>query len=73
MNVRNNREYDSLTKEIEFQKLEIQLAEKMIKESKFKIENLDSDISNASERFSERNEDLNAKNSFIKNVTLFRI
>ena len=29
MNVRNNREYDSLTKEIEFQKLEIQLAEKM--------------------------------------------
>lgn len=27
-NVRNNREYDSLTKEIEFQKLEIQVAEK---------------------------------------------
>ncbi|MBA3900733.1 MAG: hypothetical protein H0X62_11075 [Bacteroidetes bacterium] len=32
--VRNNREYDSLTKEIEFQKLEIQLAEKRIKEAK---------------------------------------
>ena len=32
MNVRNNREYDSLTKEIEFQNLEIQLAEKRIKE-----------------------------------------
>ena len=31
-NVRNNREYDSLTKEIEFQNLEIQLAEKRIKE-----------------------------------------
>lgn len=30
MNVRNNREYDSLTKEIEFQNLEIQLAEKRI-------------------------------------------
>ena len=27
-NVRNNREYDSLNKEIEYQKLEIQLAEK---------------------------------------------
>lgn len=27
-NVRNNREYDSLTKEIEFQKLEIQISEK---------------------------------------------
>lgn len=32
MNVRNNREYDSLSKEIEFQNLEIQLAEKHIKE-----------------------------------------
>jgi len=30
--VRNNREYDSLTKEIEYQKLEIQLADKRIKE-----------------------------------------
>ena len=32
MNVRNNREYDSLTKEIEYQNLEIQLSEKRIKE-----------------------------------------
>ena len=31
-NVRNNREYDSLTKEIEYQKLEIELCEKRIKE-----------------------------------------
>ena len=38
MNVRNNREYDSLTKEIEFQELEIQLAEKKTKESLFQIE-----------------------------------
>ena len=30
-NVRNNREYNSLSKEIEFQELEIQLAEKNIK------------------------------------------
>ncbi len=35
--VRNNREYDSLTKEIEFQNLEIQLAEKRIKEFKANI------------------------------------
>lgn len=35
--VRNNREYDSLTKEIEFQELEIQLAEKRIKESRARI------------------------------------
>ena len=32
MNVRNNREYDSLTKEIEYQNLEIQLSEKRVKE-----------------------------------------
>lgn len=31
-NVRNNREYDVLTKEIEFQSLEIELCEKRIKE-----------------------------------------
>lgn len=31
-NVRNNREFDSLAKEIEYQKLEIELAEKHIKE-----------------------------------------
>ena len=36
-NVRNNREFDSITKEIEFQDLEIQLAEKHIKEFQVKI------------------------------------
>lgn len=36
-NVRNNREFDSLTKEVEYQELEIQLAEKRIKEFKVKI------------------------------------
>jgi predicted nucleic acid-binding Zn-ribbon protein len=32
MNVRNNREFDSISKEIEFQNLEIELCEKRIKE-----------------------------------------
>ncbi|MEQ8881435.1 MAG: hypothetical protein RLQ12_17460, partial [Cyclobacteriaceae bacterium] len=32
MNVRNNREYDAITKEIELQQLEIQILEKRIKE-----------------------------------------
>ena len=31
-NVRNNREFDSITKEIEYQELEIELAEKRLKE-----------------------------------------
>ena len=37
-NVRNNREYESLAKEIEFQELEIKLHEKKSKEAKFKID-----------------------------------
>jgi predicted nucleic acid-binding Zn-ribbon protein len=38
-NVRNNREFDAISKEIEFQELEIQLSEKRIKEFKARIEN----------------------------------
>lgn len=37
-NVKNSREYDALTKEIELQGLEMQLAEKKIKESRYAIE-----------------------------------
>ena len=37
-NVRNNREYNSIVKEEEYQQLEIQLAEKKIKELKIQIE-----------------------------------
>jgi len=68
MNVRNNREYDSLSKEVEFQKLEIQLAEKLIKESKFKIENLDADITDATERLNDKNLDLDAKNKELNDI-----
>jgi len=39
-NVRNNREYEALSKEIEYKELEIQLAEKKIREAKFEIEKL---------------------------------
>ena len=38
MNVRNNREYDAITKEIDLQKLEIQIAEKKIKSGYERIE-----------------------------------
>jgi chromosome segregation ATPase len=36
--VRNNREYDTLTKEIEFQSLEIELCNKKIREANVKVE-----------------------------------
>ena len=36
-NIKNNREFTSLTKEVEFQELEIELSEKKIKEIKAKV------------------------------------
>lgn len=53
-NVRNNREYNSLTKEVEFQELEIQLAEKHIKEFKAQIEQKKEVIAETKERLKER-------------------
>ena len=49
-NVRNNREYNSLSKEIEFQELEMQLADKHIKEFKVQIEQKKEVISDAKEK-----------------------
>jgi len=60
-NVRNNREYNSLTKEIEFQELEIQLAEKHIKEFKVQIEQKNEVISGTKERLKERQDHLKHK------------
>ena len=57
-NVRNNREYDALTKEIEFQTLEIQLAEKRIKEFKVAIENKNEVVQEAQNALEERKKDL---------------
>lgn len=50
--VKNNREYDTLSKEIEFQSLEIELCNKKIKEANVKIE--------------EKKQDLNANEELIK-------
>ncbi|MBO0342824.1 MAG: C4-type zinc ribbon domain-containing protein [Bacteroidota bacterium] len=53
-NVRNSREFNSLSKEVEFQELEIQLAEKNIKEFKAQIEQKKEVISVTKEKLSER-------------------
>ena len=62
-NVRNNREFNSITKEIEFQELEIQLAEKHIKEYKAQIEQKKEVISETKERLKERENHLKHKKS----------
>ncbi len=61
MNVRNNREYDSLTKEIEFQTLEIQLCEKKIKETAYGLDLKNKVIEETKQKLSERKEDLKQK------------
>jgi hypothetical protein len=68
MNVRNNREYDSLTKEIEFQTLEIQLAEKRIKEYTESLTQKKTQIEEAEEELKERQNDLEIKNSELKDI-----
>ena len=53
-NVRNNREFNALSKEVEYQELEIQLAEKNIKEFKSQIEQKNEVVIQTNERLSER-------------------
>ena len=60
-NVRNNREYNSIVKEQEYQDLESQLAEKKIKEFKAFIENKQEAITLVTEKLDERNAHLKAK------------
>ena len=68
MNVRNNREYDSLSKEIEYQSLEIQLADKKIKEFRLGIESKKELLDNAVNELDERKQDLDLKNSELKDI-----
>ncbi|MBK9934299.1 MAG: hypothetical protein IPP61_21455 [Cytophagaceae bacterium] len=44
MNVRNNREFDAISKELELQELEIQLSDKRIKEADYRIAMKQADI-----------------------------
>ena len=61
MNVRNNREYDAITKEVELQQLEIQILEKRIKEAYAKIEAKKEEIQGTKDILSERTKDLESK------------
>ncbi|WP_435263761.1 zinc ribbon domain-containing protein [Tenacibaculum sp. nBUS_03] len=60
-NVRNNREFDSLTKEVEYQELEIQLSEKRIKEYKAKIAQKNEVISSTKEKLAQQENHLTHK------------
>lgn len=62
-NVRNNREFNSITKEIEFQELEIQLAEKHIKEFRVQIDQKKEVITETKDRLKDRQTHLKHKKS----------
>jgi uncharacterized protein len=66
--VRNNREFNSLTKEVEFQELEIQLAEKQIKEMKASIEHKKEVISNSKEKLEEKSTHLKHKKAELSDI-----
>jgi predicted nucleic acid-binding Zn-ribbon protein len=67
-NVRNNREYESLAKEIEFQKLEIQLAEKNKGKIANEIVNKTEEISKSEEQLKEIEEVLHQKKAELDDI-----
>jgi hypothetical protein len=67
-NVRNNREYESISKELEYQQLDIQLSEKRIREATAKSEEIAAKIAAAQQRLEERKSDLVAKKEELKTI-----
>ncbi len=68
MNVRNNREYDSLTKEIEYQNLEIQLSEKRAREFQASLDLKKEEIENYQKLLQDRKNDLEIKRSELDDI-----
>ncbi|AJH14183.1 hypothetical protein MPR_0992 [Myroides profundi] len=66
--VKNNREFNSLEKEIEFQKLEIELAEKHIKEMKVSIEHKKNTIAETETKLAARKEHLGHKEAELNSI-----
>lgn len=67
-NVRNNREYDLLSKEVEFQTLEIELSEKHINEYGRQIEDRTHDITETNETLEDRKHVLGEKKKELEEI-----
>jgi len=67
-NVRNNREFDSLSKEIEFQNLEIELSEKRIREFSIEMKEKEETIVTSKQLLVERQEDLERKKAELQEI-----
>ena len=66
--VKNNREYDTLSKEIEFQTLEIELCNKKIKEATFRIEEKKNELAQSQDIIEDRRQALEAKKSELDEI-----
>lgn len=66
--VKNNREYDTLSKEIEFQTLEIELCNKKIKEAAIKISEKQNELESTETQISDRNQALEEKRNELKEI-----
>ncbi|MBD2701738.1 hypothetical protein IC229_13895 [Spirosoma sp. BT702] len=69
MNVRNNREFDAISKEIELQSLEIELVEKRANEASFRVRGKEDEIKSTQAALNERKEDLKAKKQELDQIT----
>jgi len=67
-NVRNNREFESLSKEIEYQTLEIELCEKRIREFTTKVKEKTENIDGAKTVLEERTQDLTIKKNELDEI-----
>jgi predicted nucleic acid-binding Zn-ribbon protein len=68
-NVRNNREFESLAKEVEFQTLEIELCEKRIREFTAQIAEKQSSIDEAKETLESREAEVKIKKGELSDIT----
>ena len=67
-NVRNNREFDALSKEVEYQKLEIELYEKKIKEATADVKVKKKMIEDSEAQIADRKVDLEAKQAELNSI-----
>ena len=67
-NVRNNREFDAIAKEIEYQELEIQLAEKHIREFEATVETRGAVLATVEEKLAERKSHLSFKQGELESI-----
>lgn len=67
-NVRNNHEYDNLTKEIEYETLEIQLCEKNVATTEGNIKNRMADIAATEQEIADQTHILNEKKADLDNI-----